>query len=920
MPLTKEVLRKRFAKDWKKFYQVKYLEEQGFKRRTCKNCGNHFWSIEARDVCSDSTCVGYKFIGEKYSRKKLSYTETWDAVKDYFVKTGHAYVEPYPVVARWRDDLYFTNSSIADFQPYVVKGEIEAPGNPLIIMQPCIRFPDMAQVGVSGRHHTNFVMIGQHAFNTPKTGLFYWKDQALEHDFTFLTKVLGIKPELISFKEDAWLGGGNFGACIEYYVDGLELGNCVFMQFEETKDGKGKELETKVIDMGAGLERFAWITHTLPNSYEVAFAPVIQELKKMTGVKVNEKLLMDYAKLSGSLVLDEVKDLKKQKEVVAKKLGMSEKELFDELNPLFAVYAIADHLKTVLLAMNDGGLPSNSGGGYNLRLLLRRVFGFKDEFEWDLDYGKLINAHINLLAPVFPRLALTQTSFETGTDALHRMPELVVNVLELIEEEEKKYKSNLEKGRAKLVSRIQKAKKEKKDIPVKELITLYESNGIPLEMVEEISKEQGFKFEKPEDFYALAQKSNETVKEEEAKAWDVSKYAKTKQLYYEDQTLDEFDAKVLGIEEEWLILDKTCFYPEGGGQAPDTGVINGVQVTDVQKIDGVILHQVEDIDKFRKGQQVMARIDWDRRFRIMQHHSAAHLLNSAARELLGRHIWQGGSAKSFDKAHLDLTHYKKISEVELNKIEFLVNKRISEDLPIEIKWLPRNEAEKNYGFRLYQGGAVPGKSLRIVAVKGVDAEACGGTHLNSTGQIGYFKILKRESIQDGIERIIYACGLNAVQAMQEKEKLVKKIAETYGVPELQVSEASQRFFSEWKELKKEIHALKEKVSDALVEKAILTLKGKKVFAQFIEGTSPDTVYLTANKMIKKSPELCIALATGRPESHVLVISGQKSSVNAKQLLEKLLKEAGGSGGGSEKIAKGTTPSPERIKKALEKIQ
>lgn len=920
MHLTKEVLRERFAKDWKKFYQVAYLEEKGFKRRTCKKCGNHFWTIKETDVCSDSTCVGYKFIGEKYARKKLSYSETWDAVKDYFVKTGHAYIEPYPVIARWRDDLYFTNASITDFQPYVVRGEIEPPGNPLIVLQPCIRFPDLTNVGVSGRHHTNFVMVGQHAFNTQKTGLFYWKDQALEHDYTFLTKVLGIKPELISFKEDAWMGGGNFGACIEYYVDGMELGNCVFMQFEETPDGKGKELKTKVIDMGAGLERFAWITNTMPNSYEVAFGPVIEELKKMSGVKVKDKLLMDYARLSGSLVLDEVKDLRKQKELVAKKLGMSEKALFDELNPLFALYAVADHLKTVLLAMNDGGLPSNSGGGYNLRLALRRVFGFEDEFELNLDYCKIINAHINLLKPLMPRLSLTQTSYETGIDSQNRMPEIVVNVLELIEEEKKKYKANLDKGEILVASRIQKAKKEGKQIPVKELATLYESNGIPLEMVEEIAREQGFKFEKPEDFYALVQKSNETVKEEEAKAWDASKYPKTRQLYYEDQTMDEFNAKVLGIEEEWLILDRTCFYPEGGGQVPDEGSIDGIEVSDVQNIDGVIFHQVEDIDHFKKGQKVMGEIDWDKRFRIMQHHSAAHLLNASCRELLGRHIWQGGSAKSFDKAHLDVTHYKKITDEELARIELLVNKRIAENHPIVIEWLPRNEAEKNYGFRLYQGGAVPGKSLRVVSVKGVEAEACGGTHLSSTGQIGYFKILKRESIQDGIERINYACGLNAVQAMQEKEKTVRRIAEAYGVPELQVSEASQRFFREWKEQRKEIQALKEKVSEALVEKASLALKGKKIFAQFVEGTSPDTIYITANKLVEKNPSLCIALATGRPESHVLVISGHKSGINAKELLGKLLKEAGGNGGGSEKIAKGNCPSPERIKKALDKIQ
>jgi alanyl-tRNA synthetase len=159
-----------------------------------------FWAKDKRDQCGDPSCIGYQFIESTPVKKKLNYIDTWKKVEEYFTKNGHGYVKPYPTVARWRDDLYFTIASINDFQPYVVNGEIEPPHNPLIVPQPCIRFSDISNVGVSGRHYTNFVMIGQHAFNTQKTGLFYWKDEALMHDLNYL-KALGIpEEEIISRK------------------------------------------------------------------------------------------------------------------------------------------------------------------------------------------------------------------------------------------------------------------------------------------------------------------------------------------------------------------------------------------------------------------------------------------------------------------------------------------------------------------------------------------------------------------------------------------------------------------------------------------------------------------------------------------------------------------------------------------------
>ena len=277
--MDKPSLRKQFSSEWEKHYKVSALVERGYTRQQCEKCKRYFWSVTARKVCSDPSCVGYGFIGKKMAKAPLGYVETWKKIEDYFKKNRHASVEPYPSVARWRDDLYFTIASINDFQPYVVSGELEPIANPLVVPQPCIRFSDISNVGVTGRHYTNFVMVGQHAFNSKKTGDFYWKDEAIRHDLGYLS-YLGIDEKHLVFLEDVWMGGGNFGPCIEYFADGLELGNCVFMQYEITPDGGSRELSTKVIDMGAGLERLAWITHGSPISYGLVFGPCVDSIQK----------------------------------------------------------------------------------------------------------------------------------------------------------------------------------------------------------------------------------------------------------------------------------------------------------------------------------------------------------------------------------------------------------------------------------------------------------------------------------------------------------------------------------------------------------------------------------------------------------------------------------------------------------------
>ncbi len=784
--MDKKSLKERFGKEWEKHYKLNVLIEKGFKRQRCKRCGTYFWSILDRELCGDPSCIGYQFIGNPPKARNLSYVETWKEIENYFVKTGHTSIKPFPTVARWREDLYFTLASINDFQPYVVNGEIEPIANPLIVPQPCIRFNDIDNVGVTGRHYTNFVMIGQHAFNTPKTGLFYWKEEAISHDIGYLT-ALGIPLEEIIFHEDVWVGGGNFGPSMEYFVRGLELGNCVFMQYEITPNGE-RELKTKVIDMGAGLNRFTWLLSKSPTSYEVVFGKAIEYLKKENAVDYDEELFLEYAKLSGALNLDEAEDIESLKREIFRKLGVEEEEFNRMFKPLQSLYAIADHSLTLLFTIKDGMMPSNSGGGYNLRTIARRMFNFIDKYNFSVDWNKLLDYHMENLRGLFDE-------YREGIEV----------VVEVINEERRKY----EKQKQNAKKRVARLVKSKKSISLEDLILLYKSEGIMPEHLKEEAKKFGINIKIPENFYNLVREKEEKTLKKEKPLIDVSNYPKTEKLYYLSPPPKEFEATVLGVEESFVILDKTAFYPEGGGQVGDTGYLGNIRVLDTQKVNDVVLHKVSNPEKFKKGEKVFGKVDWERRLHISRHHTVTHIITAVAREVIGKHVWQAGAKKEEDKAHIDLTHYKRITQEQIDEIERKVNNYIIQNLPIIIEELPRNKAEEKYGFTIYQGGAVPGKIIRIVKVGEIDAEACGGTHnvFERTGEIGYLKIIKRQGIKDGVERLVYKAGLKAVDYVQKREELLRSTSEVFSVSQQDLPKTAKRFFEEWKEQRAKLKEL-----------------------------------------------------------------------------------------------------------------
>ncbi len=739
----KQEIREEASENPDKFFATDVLREKGFHRSECENCGTYFWSHkDEREVCGEPECSGgYTFIGDSPTSEEYSYVEAWEKYRDFMSDRGYTPVGRYPVVARWRDDTEFVEGSIYCFQPYVVSGEAEPPAPELIIPQPSLRFNDVDNVGITGRHYVLHNHIGQTCFQPPEK---YDQDRYFRDMFEFAVEELGIPQKKLILHEDAWGGGGNLGASMEFFVDGLELWNQVYMTYEVTPTGY-KELELKVLDMGMGQERITWISHGTETSYECVMPDVLGKMKERTGIEVNEDVWREFLPYSSLLNVDEVEDIDREWEKVADQMGIHVDELKDEIKPSAALYSVAEHSRALLFALADGKIPSNAGGGHNLRMVYRRAKDFIEHHGWDINIKEVVEWHAEELEPMFPELK-----------------EKINPVKEILEIEEKKYQNARERAREELASLDE-------EPSIEEMIELYESHGVSPEMMES----RGFTV--PEDFYARIAEENEMVAEAEKK-FDLEDVPGTKLLYYDDEKKREVKAEVVAVRDDWVVLDQTVFYPEGGGQEPDQGLIDGEEVVEVQKQGEVVLHHVPG-HGLQTGDQVAGKIDWERRKQLMQHHSATHLVNGVTKSELGEHIWQAGAHKTVEKGRLDVTHYEKLSREQLDRIEEHVNEIIERDIPITKKVVEKVDAEQEYGFRLYQGGAPPGNEVRIVEIEGVDAEACGGTHLSRTGEAETFVMTGSNKVQDGVIRLEYKAGDAAERYLEDIEERIEEIAD-----------------------------------------------------------------------------------------------------------------------------------------------
>lgn len=793
--LKKELMKKISASP-EKYFELDILKKAGFSRGKCKKCGKYFWSIakskeqkdflrvsnEIRDVCGDSNCCGgYTFFDRSMiKRKKLDYISVWKEFSKMFSKLGYVPIKRYPVAARWRKDTDFVQASIYDFQPYVVSGEVKPPANPLVVPQVCLRFNDIDNVGMTGAHFTGFVMIGQHAFVPKKE----WNQKKYFSDIKkWLNDGLGLDDKDIIFHEDVWAGGGNFGACMEFFSGGLELGNQVYMLYEKSNSGL-KELKLKVLDMGMGHERNAWFSKGTSTAYDAVFPTVMKKLYKISKIKLNHKLIKDFLPYASFLNIDEIEDAEKSWKYISNNVGVSVDKLKKEILPLAALYSIAEHSRALLFALCDGVLPSNAGGGYNLRVILRRALSFIDKYGWKLDVAEICKWHAEYLKPLFPELMKNLGGVK-----------IILGV------EKRKYYSTKQKGKNIIKNMI------KKKIDADELIKLYDSHGIQPEMVKELALKIGEDIKIPSNFYAKVAMLHEAQQEKSddsktLKKLNLKGINETKILYYEDYRKVKFGAKVLKIIGKNVILDRTYFYPTSGGQLHDVGFIDGQKVVDVFKQDSVVVHVLKEKAKFKVGSKIVAEINFENRKQLTQHHTAVHIINAAARKVLGGHVFQAGAKKGLDKAHLDITHYDNLSDGQVKAIQTGANKIVSWDIPVDSLFLDKDVAEKRYGLSIYQGGVVPGNNLRIVKIGSKDIEACGGTHVNHTSEVGKIKIIKTSKIQDGIIRIEFSAGKSAMVRVKERKVVIDKLCKILGVSEFELPYRAEELFLKWKKARK----------------------------------------------------------------------------------------------------------------------
>ncbi len=789
MPTDKEIkkdFKAKASKEPDKYYATSVLKAEGFHRKQCRKCGTFFWQVTNDDFCGNPACSGgFRFIGNTPAKKQLDYIEVWNEFAKLFKKWGYTPIKRYPVVARWRDDTDFVQASIYDFQPYVVSGEVEPPANPLVVPQMCLRFNDIDNIGITGAHYCAFVMIGQHAFMKPKD----WDQARFFTDIHNWLKIgLGLKNEEIKFHEDAWAGGGNFGPCMEYFSRGLELGNQVYMLFEQTPSGY-KELNLKVLDMGMGHERNAWFTQGKSTSYETTFPPVVKKLYSVTSVKVDDALMQKFLPYSSYLNVDEVDDIEEVWKDVAGKVGVDVKELREKILELAALYSIAEHSRALLVALSDGALPSNVGGGYNLRAILRRALSFIDKYNWKIELPDVCKWHADYLKPLFPELS-----------------ENLDEVTKILEVEKSKYESTKQKTHA-MISKLL-----KEEIDDKQLLVLYDSHGITPEIVREEAFKQGKKITVPENFYARVAELHAKEEQEHAtkreEKLNLEGVPETKAMYYHDYTKNKFKAKIVKVIDNKVILNETYFYPTSGGQLNDIGTIDGEKVIDIFKQGNIIVHVLEHKNSFSDGQEVSCEIDLQRRVQLAKHHTSTHIINAAARKVLGSHINQAGAKKDIDYATIDLTHYQSIADEELEKIEKEANKLVKESIQVQSNFVPRTEAEQTYGMNIYQGGAVPGKLLRIVNIGGIDVEACGGTHLKNTSEAGEIKILKATKISDGIVRVYFTAGEAAQREIKGEKQILEESAKLLNVNTKQLPSRVTELFEKWKLARKAIEKKK----------------------------------------------------------------------------------------------------------------
>ena len=845
--------------------------------------------------------------------KWTSLNELREKYLAFFESKEHIRLPSYPLVPINDKSLLLINSGMAPMKKFFTGEEI--PPRPRVTTcQKCIRTPDLERVGHTARHGTFFEMLGNFSFGD------YFKEEAIAWAWEFLTETLEIPKNLLwpsIYEEDEeayhiWVdqigvdpahvvrlgkadnfwehGTGPCGPCSEIYFDRgekygcgspdckpgcecdryMEIWNNVFSQFNNMGDGTYTELAQKNIDTGMGLERLACVMQGVDNMFEVDSI---------------RKILDSVCKIAG-------------------------KEYGKDTSTDISIRVVTDHIRSATFMISDGVIPSNEGRGYVLRRILRRA----------CRHGKLLGINHSFL-PELCKVAIGESE-----SAYRELAEKRDYILKVIAMEEERFDATIDAGLSILSNLVRQALAEGVEtISGDDVFKLYDTFGFPIDLTREIAEESHLKIDEA-TFNVLMKQQRDRARNARTNisGWsDSSKtflttLPKTDFVGYTETAID--DAKVLAIivDEEsvevanegacTLVLDKTPFYGEGGGQVGDIGTIYDkdslLTVTDTKKVDGVYLHLCTIANgDVRVGDVVRAEIDHARRASIMRNHSACHLLQAALRQVLGTHVEQAGSYVDDEHVRFDFTHFAALTEEELKKVEGLVNAHILLGEEIVTKETDIETAKANGAMALF--GEKYGAVVRMVKMGVFSTELCGGTHMDNTGKIGLFKITSESSVSAGVRRIEGITGLGVMKYIAENQELIQDTAKALKVQKTSdlILKANQ-LHAEISALKKELDSLNSKMAASKLDDILgsaKTIKSVRLATVDMGDAAADVVRSLGDELKARYDNIVAVLATKRDGAVQLLAVAGKSAVaagaHAGKLVGAVAAVTGGKGGG-----------------------
>lgn len=856
----------------------------------------------------------------------------------FFESKNHLRLPSFSLVPQNDASLLLINSGMAPMKPYF-KGEIEPPSRRVTTCQKCIRTGDIENVGKTARHGTFFEMLGNFSFGD------YFKREAIHWSWEFLTSPewVGIDPNLLypsiyenddeAFEiwnkeigipaerifrfgkaDNFWEhGSGPCGPCSEIYFDrGAEFGcdkpdctvgcdcdrymevwNNVFSQFDNDGNGNYTELVQKNIDTGMGLERLACVVQGVGSLFEVdTVRNIMKHIEKIAGVTYHD---------------NENKDI--------------------------SLRVITDHIRSTVMMVCDGVIPSNEGRGYVLRRLLRRA----------ARHGKLLGINRPFLKEV------CDTVIAESGDAYPELKEKSDYIHKVIEMEEARFDATIDSGLSILNDMINAVKAEgKTELPASDAFKLYDTYGFPIDLTLEILEEQSMTTDR-KGFDALMDEQRTRAREDRKKMGDLGwasedlgldKSIKTR---FDGYTVFEEDAKILAIvvngelagtankgDKVTIVLDQTPFYAESGGQVADHGTLTGkngcVVIEDVQKTkDGKFLHTGNVTEgSISVDETVCAKIDINRRKAIARSHTATHLLQKALRTVLGTHVEQAGSYTDADHIRFDFTHFSGLTVDELEQVETMVNDAILEGYDVTTEEMPIEEAKKRGAMALF--GEKYGSTVRVVQAGDFSIELCGGTHLSNTAKAGVFKIISEASVAAGVRRIEAITGRGVLNFINEKQRTIIETAKALKTTPTELVQKVEQVMGDMRELNKNMDKLSAKLANMqLVDLFNLArdVKGVNVIAVKLDDVSMDTMRQMGDTIKQKAPKMVAVLSSVNDgKVQFLCVCGAeavKLGAHAGKIVKATASICGGGGGGRPDNATAGGKDPSKLEQALEAV-